>query len=87
MPPSLAQKFGPVTAHKSESRRIACFLGFVAGSPTATQFSPSGGLNSKLHEVCDDEGRPLVLLLGEGQTSLHWEFTPTCIAERFLSFA
>jgi hypothetical protein len=53
----------------------------------ATQFSPSGGLNSKLHEVCDDEGRPLVLLLGEGQTSLHWEFTPTCIAERFLSFA
>ena len=28
-----------------------------------------GGLNSKLHAVCDNKGRPIVLLLTEGQTS------------------
>jgi transposase len=28
-------------------------------------------LNSKLHAVCDAEGRPLVLLLSEGQMSDH----------------
>ena len=28
-----------------------------------------GGLNSKLHAVCDEHGRPLVMLLTEGQTS------------------
>ncbi|MGO7960492.1 IS5 family transposase [Rhizobium leguminosarum] len=28
-----------------------------------------GGLNSKLHAVCDGHGRPLILLLGEGQMS------------------
>ncbi len=28
-----------------------------------------GGLNSKLHAVCDDQGRPLVMLLSEGQMS------------------
>jgi hypothetical protein len=26
-------------------------------------------LNSKLHAVCDGKGRPLILLLGEGQMS------------------
>lgn len=31
----------------------------------------NGGLNSKLHAVCDGEGRPLVLLLTEGQASDH----------------
>ncbi len=30
-----------------------------------------GGLNSKLHAVCDGEGRPLRLLLTEGQQSDH----------------
>ena len=30
-----------------------------------------GGLNSKLHAVCDGEGRPLRLLLSEGQQSDH----------------
>src|SRR5690606_35038025 len=30
-----------------------------------------GGLNSKLHAVCDDRGRPLVMLLTEGQMSDH----------------
>jgi hypothetical protein len=29
----------------------------------------SGGLNSKLHAVCDDKGRPLIMLLSEGQMS------------------
>ena len=28
-----------------------------------------GGLNSKLHAVCDGEGKPLILLLTEGQVS------------------
>ena len=28
-----------------------------------------GGLNSKLHMVCDGQGRPLILLLSEGQMS------------------
>lgn len=30
---------------------------------------PKGGLNSKLHVVCDGEGRPVVMLLSEGQIS------------------
>ena len=30
---------------------------------------PKGGLNSKLHAVCDGKGRPLVMLLSEGQMS------------------
>ena len=29
------------------------------------------GLNSKLHTVCDDKGRPVVMLLLEGQMSDH----------------
>ena len=28
-----------------------------------------GGLNSKLHAVCDSRGHPLVMLLSEGQMS------------------
>lgn len=30
-----------------------------------------GGLNSKLHAVCDGEGRPIILLLSEGQMRDH----------------
>nr|WP_245444723.1 transposase [Microvirga sp. KLBC 81] len=30
-----------------------------------------GGLNSKLHAVCDEAGRPIILLLSEGQMSDH----------------
>ena len=30
-----------------------------------------GGLNSKLHAVCDGQGRPIMLLLTEGQMSDH----------------
>ena len=30
-----------------------------------------GGLNSKLHAACDGEGRPLILLVSEGQMSDH----------------
>lgn len=30
-----------------------------------------GGRNSKLHAVCDGKGRPLVMLLSEGQASDH----------------
>jgi putative transposase len=28
-------------------------------------------LNSKLHAVCDQDGRPIILLLSEGQMSDH----------------
>ena len=28
-----------------------------------------GGLNSKLHAVCDGQGRPLIMLLSDGQMS------------------
>jgi putative transposase len=28
-------------------------------------------LNSKLHTVCDEEGRPIIMLLSEGQMSDH----------------
>jgi hypothetical protein len=28
-----------------------------------------GGLNSKLHAICDGKGRPLIMLLSEGQMS------------------
>lgn len=28
-------------------------------------------MNSKLHTVCDDEGRPIILLLSDGQMSDH----------------
>ena len=30
-----------------------------------------GGLNAKLHAVCDDVGRPVILILTEGQMSDH----------------
>ena len=30
-----------------------------------------GGLNSKLHAVCDGQGRPLIMLLSEGQMSYY----------------
>ena len=30
-----------------------------------------GGLNSKLHAVCDEQGKPIILLLSEGQMSDH----------------
>lgn len=29
--------------------------------------APKGGVNSKLHAVCDGRGRPLIMLLSEGQ--------------------
>jgi transposase len=30
-----------------------------------------GGLNPKLHAVCDGKGRPIILLLSKGQMSDH----------------
>jgi transposase len=32
---------------------------------------PKGGLNSQLHVICDGAGKPLVMLLSEGQMSDH----------------
>lgn len=34
---------------------------------------PIGGLNSKLHAVCDGKCDPLIMLLREGQSATHSE--------------
>jgi putative transposase len=58
----------PVSISTSESR---------SGEPAQKGDVPrrigrtKGGLNSKLHTVCDGEGRPIILLLSEGQMSDH----------------
>jgi hypothetical protein len=33
------------------------------------ELAAHGGLNSELHAVCDGDGRPLVVVLSEGQTT------------------
>ena len=43
----------------------------LKGGSSQTYRRTKGGLNSKLHAVCDGEGRPIVLLLTEGQMSDH----------------
>jgi transposase len=42
---------------------------FKKGSVPRRIGRTKGGLNSKLHAVCDGAGRPLVMLLSEGQMS------------------
>jgi len=42
---------------------------FKKGSVPRCIGRTKGGLNSKLHAVCDGYGRPLIMLLSEGQTS------------------
>jgi hypothetical protein len=44
---------------------------FKKGSVPRYIGSTKGGLNSKLHAVCDGSGRPLILCLAEGQMSDH----------------
>jgi transposase len=41
------------------------------GGPDRCLGRTKGGLNSKLHAVCDGQGRPVVLLLTKGQASDH----------------
>src|SRR5450759_3962220 len=42
---------------------------FKKGSVPRRIGRTKGGLNSKLHAVCDGHGRPLIMLLSEGQMS------------------
>ena len=42
---------------------------FKKGSVPRRIGRTKGGLNSKLHAVCDGQGRPLIMLLSEGQMS------------------
>ena len=49
---------------------IPRIIGFSASLPDVSG-APKGGLNSKLHAVCDGQWRPIMLLLAEGQMSDH----------------
>lgn len=56
--------------------RIFVALARAAGEPDVIDVPrrigrTKGGLNSKLHTVCDGQGRPVVMLLSEGQISDH----------------
>src|SRR5271169_6889072 len=46
-----------------------CCQSFKKGSVPRRIGRTKGGLNSKLHVVCDGQGRPLIMLLSEGQMS------------------
>ena len=56
-----------IDATHLKAHRTAASLLKRACSPTIGR--TKGGLNSKLHAVCDGRGRPLVMLLSEGQMS------------------
>jgi transposase len=43
----------------------------MEGRSEALWSRTKGGLNSKLHVVCDGDGKPLAMLLSEGQMSDH----------------
>ena len=54
--------------HPSESASHCCQS--VKKGPVPRRIGRTkGGLNSKLHAVCDGQGRPLIMLLSEGQMS------------------
>jgi transposase len=59
-----------IDATHLKAHRTACSLakkGAVARRIGRTK----GGLNSKLHALCDEKGRPIVLCLSQGQLSDH----------------
>ncbi|WP_240654902.1 IS5 family transposase [Croceicoccus ponticola] len=62
-------------ARSTDDRRHASQGASHGGQPAKKGAVPrrigrtKGGLNSKLHAVCDGKGRPLILLLSEGQMS------------------
>ncbi len=57
-----------IDATHLKAHRTAASL-FKKGSVPRRIGRTKGGLNSKLHVVCDGRGRPLVMLLSEGQMS------------------
>ncbi|HVI91825.1 MAG TPA: IS5 family transposase [Dongiaceae bacterium] len=57
------------STHLKVHRTAASLL--KKGIPPRRIGRTKGGLNSKLHAVCDDFGRPIILLLTEGQMSDH----------------
>ncbi len=47
-----------------------CTAASLLKGPVSRRIGPTkGGLNSKLHAVCDGQGRPVIMLLSEGQMS------------------
>src|SRR5437764_1223668 len=57
------------STHLKVHRTIASLL--KGGDSPRCIGRTKGGLNSKLHAVCDGSGRPIILLLTEGQMSEH----------------
>ena len=69
----LARKAGKprrlmIDATHLKAHRTAASL-FKKGAVPRCIGRTKGGLNSKLHAVCDGKGRPLIMLLSEGQMS------------------
>ncbi|YCI06467.1 IS5 family transposase (plasmid) [Ensifer sp. D2-11] len=56
--------------HTPESTSHGCEPAQKGGVPRRIGRT-KGGLNSKLHAVCDGAGKPIILLLSEGQMSDH----------------
>ena len=59
-----------IDATHLKTHRTACSL-LKGGDVPRAIGRTKGGLNSKLHAVCDGEGRSVRLLLSEGQQSDH----------------
>jgi transposase len=59
----------PIDATHLKAHRTAVSL--LKGAFPRCLGRTKGGLNSKLHAVCDGKGRPVVLLLAEGPISDH----------------
>ena len=61
--PALAQQSVRWSAHRTAARL------HKKGDVSRCIGRPKGGLNSKLHAVCEGAGKPVALLLSEGQRS------------------
>ena len=76
--PRLRRARGPGTKTGAHHDRLDAFEGashggqpFKKGVLSRCIGRTKGGLNSKLHLVCDGAGKPLVMMLSEGQMSDH----------------
>ena len=58
-----------LNAFRASQGASDCCKPFKKGTVPRRIGRTKGGLNSKLHAVCDGEGRPVVLMLSEGQMS------------------
>ncbi|MFD2032722.1 IS5 family transposase [Ancylobacter dichloromethanicus] len=60
-----------IDATHLKAHRTAASLLLKKGDVPRRIGRTKGGLNSKLHTVCDGEGRPIIMVLSEGQMSDH----------------